>query len=280
MKNGSRHEDGSCGVQMQGVFVTPSLAQEWLKKNRNNRRISAERVNLFADMMKAGNWHATHQGVAFYEDGDLADGQTRLTAIVKAGVGVWMYVAHGLRRESIHAIDGGRPRAVRDVLHFLGMSFTQQHVAVMRVLWMQYQMQRSDGSTTWDASAVDSTLMAQFARATQECIDFAMPETKSRGVSHSCCVAAVASAWWTQDRSCLARFQHLVMSGAGADSDEQAAIKVREFLLTTNLLTGGNEARQELFMRCCTALRAFIERRPISRLYCRPDAVFPIPDLI
>jgi hypothetical protein len=267
------------GVTVEKVFVTPELALEWLDRNHNNRNITGPRVDLFVKLIRDGKWCLTHQGVAFYDDGDLADGQTRLTAIVKAGVPVWMFVTRGLPRASIHAIDGARPRNVRDVLHFLGMSLSQHHVAVTRLLWMEYDLQRRDNAAVWDKNVVDTVVFTRFASAVMEPVQFAMPASKARGLSHSCCVAAVASAWFTQDKAKLLRFKELVASGAGADSDEQAAIRLRDYLLTTNLLSAGSGVRQELFIRCCTALRAFLEGRPLSKLYCRPDSVFPIPDL-
>jgi hypothetical protein len=267
-------------ITIEKVMVTPQMAEEWLGLNHNNRNVTGPRVDLFVRLIRECKWCLTHQGVAFYSDGDLADGQTRLTAIAKSGLAVWMFVTRGLPRDSIHAIDGGRPRNVRDVLHFLGMPLTTNHVAVVRILWMQYQLQRREEAVTWDNNAVDTAVFADFAAATKDCVDFAMPATKARGLSHGCLVAAVASAWFTEDRDRLLRFKQLISEGAGADRDEQAAIKLRDFMMTTNLLAGGTAVRQELFMRCCTALRAFLERRPLTKLYCRPDSVFPIPDLI
>lgn len=272
--------NGVHGLRTEKVFVTPEMAADWLKRNRNNRNITNKRVDLFVRLIHEGKWCLTHQGIAFYDDNDLADGQTRLTAIVKAGVGVWMFVTYGLQREAIHAIDGVRPRSGRDVLHFLGMTLTTNHVAAVRILLMQYEIQRRPDAQAWSSSSVDTDLLYKFAAATKEAVDFAMPTTKTRGLSHSCCVAAIASAWFTHDRGKLWRFKQLIADGAGAERDEQAAIRLRDFLLTSNLILGGAGARQELFMRCCTALRAFLERRPIAKLYCRPDAVFPIPDLV
>jgi hypothetical protein len=268
------------GITTEKTLVTPETAAKWLERNHNNRNITGPRVDLFVRLIQEDKWCLTHQGVAFYDDGDLADGQTRLTAIARAGVPVWMFVTRGLPREAIHAIDGGRPRSVRDVLHFLGMSLTQHHVAVTRILWMQYDLQRRPDAATWAKFAVDTDKFSQFTSAVMDAVEFAMPTRKARGLSHASLVASVASAWFTEDHERLARFKQLINDGAGAERDEHAAIKLRDFLMTTNLASGGNNARQEMFMRCCTALRAFIDRRPLAKLYCRPDAVFPIPDLI
>ena len=268
------------GITTEKVLVTPEMAEEWLTVNNGNRNISNPRVDLFVKLIREGKFCLTHQGVAFYEDGYLADGQTRLTAITRSGVAVWMFVTRGLPRSAIHAIDGGRPRSVRDVLHFLGMPLSSHHVAVVRTLWNQYHLQRRADSTVWDNSAVDTDAFATFASAVHDAVVFSMPLRKSKGLSHASYIGAIASAWFTQDRRTLSRMKDLVNSGVDADVYEQAAIKLRDFLLTTQLTSGGVCGRHEIYKRSCTAIRAFLEGRPLSKLYCREDAAFPIPDLI
>jgi len=267
------------GVSIEKVMVTPALAAEWLEhRNKKNRRICRPRVDLYVSLIKSHKFVLTHQGIAFYENGDLADGQHRLQAVVEADRPVWMMVTTGLPLLSVHAIDSGRPRSVQNVLHFVGVDLSHKHIAAARVLWMQYHAQRN--GTSWDSYAVDTGAFAAFVNATREAIEFATPASRTRGISHASVTGAVASAWYTQDRAVLGRFQQLLCEGTGATCDEQAAIRLREFLLTTSLTQGGTNARQELFIRVCTALRAYLEGRSLQKLYCREDAVFQIPDIL
>lgn len=268
------------GVTTEKILVTPAMAQDWLSRNVGNRGINQSRVDLFVRLIRDGKFHLTHQGVAFYADGDLADGQTRLSAIVKAGLSVLMFVTHGLQRSAIHAIDGGRPRSLHDVCHFLGVGLSKNHVAVCRVLWQQYDLQCRDNASTWNCNSVDSDSFAKFAIAASEAISFSIPAWKKKGLTHACYVASVASAWFTQDRDRLNRFKQLICDGVGAERHETAAITLRDFLLTSPLLNGGNKARQEIFVRSCTALRAFLEARPLSKLYARRESVFDIPKFV
>lgn len=71
------------------VFVTPEMAYDWLVHNTNNRDLRPLDVLYLKQCILSGNWRVTHQGIAFYADGELADGQHRLNAIADAGVGVW-----------------------------------------------------------------------------------------------------------------------------------------------------------------------------------------------
>jgi UDP-N-acetylmuramoylalanine-D-glutamate ligase len=96
------------------IKVTPSLAEHFLSKNRVNRTISHHKVNDYANLMQRGKWSLTHQGIAFYEDDSIADGQHRLLAIIKARATVPMMVTYGLEKESSLAIDYHRPRSIVD----------------------------------------------------------------------------------------------------------------------------------------------------------------------
>jgi hypothetical protein len=80
-------------LTMKIVTVTPGIADEWLKKNNpKNRSIGRNHVARLTADMKAGRWHLTHQGIAFDADGQLVDGQHRLTAVMQSGATVEMAV--------------------------------------------------------------------------------------------------------------------------------------------------------------------------------------------
>ncbi len=258
------------------VLVTPEMAKEWLSLNENNRPINKVRAELLAQQIRDGKWRVTHQGIAFWDDGALADGQHRLAAIAAGDTPVEVMVTRGINRDSIHAIDSGRPRSIANVLHFMGMQMSQSQVAVARALWMEYHAARAE--TAWNNQVFDTSRFVLFVEHVGEAIAFSAPPKACRGLSHAAVTAAIASAWFTQSHVDLIRFKDLLHSGVGAEEHESAAIKLRDFLLTTRLNTGGNDARQELYLRSCTSIRAFVEGRGLAKLYCRPDARFPIPD--
>lgn len=268
--------EASSGVVVRHMRVTPEMASEWLKLNSTNRRIEPKRVAFLAQQILNNNWAVTHQGIAFWDDGTLADGQHRLMAIVNAGVAVEILVTRGLKKPSIHAIDVGRPRSTRDILNFVGARVSTQTVSCAKALYYQRAM-AEDGHSVWRNAIIPTEYFAEFVSRVSPAIDFAFIAKKAKGVGHSCVQAAVASAWFTEDRERIARFKYLLVNGVDAASDESAAIKLRDFLLTTHLTVGGSSERQQLFLRTCTALRAFLEGRGLSKLYCRAEAAFPIP---
>lgn len=264
-------------VQVRKMIVTPAMAKEWLAKNTRNRPIQRNRVQLLREQIDNGTFVLTNQGIAFYGDfEELADGQHRLAAIADGEMSVEMFVTFGLSRDTVHGIDRGRSRSITNVLNFLGMPLGSKQVAVCRALWQDYHAARTQ--SCWNGQTIATSDFAAFCDHVMEAVSFSMPTRICRGLSHASVTAAIAAAWFTQNHVDLARFKDLLHNGSGAASHEAAAIRLREYLLTTTLGAGGSEARQELYFRASTALRAFLEGRPLAKLYCRPDARFPIPD--
>ena len=97
-------------------LITPKKANDFLEKNINNRPISKMEVNRWIEVIHRGNWIMEAGTISFDTDGNLIDGQHRLTAISKSSVGVKANVQYGCTPESKYAIDTGRPRFRSQVL--------------------------------------------------------------------------------------------------------------------------------------------------------------------
>lgn len=261
------------GMVTTKEFVTPEMALEWLAHNENNRSLRKADVEYLKECILAGQWHVTHQGLAFWDDGELADGQHRLHAIMEAGVGVWVNVTRGMQRAAEEAIDRGIPRSNKDHLHFAGIKSDTRRVAACVCMINQYRVERSENATRWSKRRMRPDEFAQFYAAFSEAIEFAYESNKQL---HACVVAAIASAWFTANRDRLAQFRSLLASGAATDAGDLAAIKLRDFLLKKQY-GQGESARNDLFLKACSALRAFLDGRPLSKLYATNDHAFPLP---
>src|SRR4030095_5230551 len=88
--------------------ITPELALQWLESsNLHNRPVRQSVVMKYARDMATGNWHLTHQGISFTDDGILIDGQHRLWAVVESNHTIKMMVTRGMALETQNALDGG-----------------------------------------------------------------------------------------------------------------------------------------------------------------------------
>lgn len=104
------------------VYVTPSMASQWLASNRDDQRpISRATVAKFAEDMRNDLWRTTHQSMALDKDGRLIDGQHRLSALVSAGVSLWLKVDRYAGDAPMSAFDIGRKRTSGDALVVSGV---------------------------------------------------------------------------------------------------------------------------------------------------------------
>lgn len=103
-------------LQAMVMTITPQQALEWLGKNSSNRPLSHARIRQYVKDITDGNFGLTGEAIRFFEDGNLADGQHRLTAIVKACKPITTLVVFGLDRKVASYIDTGKSRSAGDVL--------------------------------------------------------------------------------------------------------------------------------------------------------------------
>jgi hypothetical protein len=261
------------------IVVTPDMAKAWLERNPNNRRINERRVVFYAAQMSSGSWKLTHQGIAFDEFGNLVDGQHRLHAVVRAGVSIRFFVFRGVSRENMIAIDTGRPRSSHDAFALLGDSATQHSVAITRLLIASYMYTRGLVERFDISYSVGNDKLRIFHKAMTEAIAFSQITSAEKGLRHACVSAAIASAYMCENRDLLTQFKDQFLSGVIKSDSDIAASKLRSFMMSSKMTRGGREARADLFMRSCTALRAYLDRRPIQKLYATSEAIFHIPDV-
>ncbi|WP_447646746.1 hypothetical protein [Nocardioides zeae] len=119
------------------VQVSPAMAREWLARNPKNRSLRKRLVESYARDIQAGRWALNGESVKIARNGDLLDGQHRLSAVVLADVTVPMVVVREVDATHMPTIDTGAKRTFSDALKILGEENTSVLAAVTRraVLW-------------------------------------------------------------------------------------------------------------------------------------------------
>jgi len=130
-----RHRSSTAGLRCRHLLmhsevqlITPEKAKQLLALNVCNRHLVEGNVEFFTQQLLEGSWKLTHQGIAITKSGHLADGQHRLTAIVKTGVAVEMMVTTDLDDEAFAVLDTGRARRAADAISIVGGK-NSSHVA-------------------------------------------------------------------------------------------------------------------------------------------------------
>lgn len=239
-------------------YVSPSIAEGWLQKNTCNRPISVAHVGKLAATMTAGHFLHTHQGIAFYDDGYLADGQHRLRAVVKSGCTILMNVTRGVERTASDAIDQqSRGRSLSDSLAMESSDSGRNLVAMAR-LWLTFIGVHSPANFT-----------------IREFIDLHKPELQraiaiagsNHHLRHACVCTMMAIGISAGHGDEIEQWAAVVDSGVATLDWQVSAIRFRDFWMTCKRTGGGNTVRKEYASRAFASMRAWIARKPLQKLY-------------
>lgn len=257
------------------VFITPKIAEEWLKLNTRNRNLTGNVATIAREWQERGPKPPSHQGIAFYaSDGALADGQTRLTACVKSGVPFWQMVTWGLPEEAASEIDRHRPRSDSDSIKIGRLSdwIGAKELSLIKMIANAHQ------SSPTKKSNVHLVEIGDFIRPHIEFTLAAFGNRREKHITVSPVLAAVAIAFSHEDEYRLLEFAEVLLSGMPESHDDVAAVRLRDGLLQQGAKTG-QTAQKETLRRTMRAIKAFCERQHIKKLYTPSELIYRIEGL-
>jgi hypothetical protein len=257
-------------MQTLTVAVTPTQAQEWLdKKNTRNRTKSDKLSRLYAKDMINGDWQQTHQGIAFYEDGVLADGQTRLQAITIANITIMMPVTFGIPCSASDGIDIHRKRTTANQLSISGDGWIgKNEVAVIQQIHLLNGIK--------DAQSIYA--VRRFAESIEEALLFSKDQTSNtvRHITTAPFKAAVVLAFKHENKERLAEFCAVCRSGIMVTSGDVAAIRLREKLISLGDLKGTASGRIEVSLLTMKAIQLFCKKTIVSKLVTPKEQIYKL----
>lgn len=260
-------------IKTEVMTITPKQAKLWLERsNTNNRVMRPDTAKKFARDIKNGNWQLTHQGIAFYSDGTIADGQHRLMAVVLADKAVRMSVTRNLPKVAAHAIDQNTPRMAIDTIHIAGGPKWIERNVVAAIRFIKTKM----GNHT-DQLTVSEIL--EYALANEDDLRFAIGliSNKKKYITTAGMVFVYYAALRAgESRELLKRFSEVMFSGESHGPHENAAIRLREFLMTNPNCWNGAE-RLDTAKRAQKAVKVFCQKQPMMVLRTPNEFVYPIP---
>jgi hypothetical protein len=249
------------------VDVTPDMATKWLEGNTHNRKLRQSHVDKYARDMKAGRWMATHQGIAFDEDGKLIDGQHRLWAVIESGCTVPMMVFNGLPRGTQLVVDDHLKRNILDSVALVMGDDTLTHrlAGVMRRV--------VKGMGMWPRWTKPEVMEEwKHYRAPILAVWGLFPGPKMR-VTHAAVLAPMVRAWLTPAyRQEVEAFADVLYTGQYRLKRHAAVVIVRDQLLS------GVLQNEEAYRKIETVLDACIRDRALQIVRPATKELFPLPD--
>lgn len=258
-------------MRTETIIVTPNWAAEMLEKNSRNRNLSRQKIKAYAEDMKKDRWHETHQGVAVYETGELADGQHRLAAVVESGKPVKMLVTYDLPVTAGADIDRHRPRSDADAIRIGGLSdwMGREEIAIVKAI----------ATTQGHApGALPASAIAEVGELMKPAIQFTTSQFhgKRRNITTAPVMAAFALAAYYEDETRLMQFADVLIHGIADGPDDVAAIRLRENLLKRSGGTYGQAERYETMAQTMRAIQAFCKREHLQRLRTPKELIYNI----
>jgi len=242
-------------------MISPKLAEEYLLKNTSNRKLRLGTVETYARDMAEGRWEVTHQGIAFNKEGELIDGQHRLSAIVLSKRSQKMVVTRNVN--SRINVDNHIRRNLVDTT-----GYSAWHIAIANVILGRLKRTNSRASSSELKSWIDSHI---------ENLDFAIDlmKTNKQGLRLSAIKAAVFAASYTEPLERLEEFADVFKTGKYDNYEEDnAAIRLREWLMTGDLLT--KHIVKLAYSKTEAAVKAFCERREVKRLQASDQVLYEV----
>lgn len=256
--------------------INADIARHLLEKNKSNRPIRLGVVKKYAREMADGRWYLTHQGIAIYDNGDIADGQHRLMAVIESGVEIDTLVTFGIKRPASLGIDQHAVRAAHDAIKIAsGKNVDKDIIAITRCLMVEIQ------PVVNSAIRPSASEIYDYYLENQSIIDYgkSFSERKVRGVTAAPVAASIAAAIFRgEDKIKIDRFCEVISTGEISGVWENAAIRLREYLMFNKAAWTSGADRRDSLKRAQRAINAFCSKEPLSRLITPKELIYAAPE--
>lgn len=257
-------------------LVTPAIAREMLTHNpkKQNRNLKERSVRGFAADMITGNWSPSHQGIAFDINGNLIDGQNRLSAIVRSGVPVPFLVCRGVpkriagvKSNVMDTLDRGTSRTISDVLKIShGHSANPNIVAGICAMIPRIIVFHQTG--THESKRIAKVTLSQTLAVIElyrKSLQFIAENPPSTIALRAAPIGAAVAIGHAVEPAKTEEFYQFFATGAGIDADSPI-LAVRNRCLNEPIgRSSARVARLELAMQVLHAIHAFVKGSRLER---------------
>lgn len=255
---------------MKLEIITPAKAEAYLNANKSNRTLRDGVVEKYANDMLKGRWTQCTAPIVFYEDGDIADGQHRLWAIIQANTPQSLYVLHNLPREAGLNIDTGAPRTLVDNARISGVDSTLSNTLVALVRAIETG-ERAKGAMS------NSDQLALVERH-REPAEWAIKHGPvGRGIRNAIVLAAIARAYMHEkDHDKLARYCTVLGNGFSDGAKETAAVAMRNYLLANSTQMANVTFWRDTFLKVQNSIAYFMKGRQLTVIKRVSEETYPL----
>jgi hypothetical protein len=260
------------------VYLSPELAATLLANPHPLQRpINLRKAESICDDIGNGRWRLTHQGIAVNSQGQVLDGRTRLTAIVRAGRTVPIYIHWDAPDETMPFIDIGVTRSVPQTAKAMGLEGVSNALAaIARAVELGFAGESGRRGRLSHQRQIEAVLKHR------EAIEFVLQHlsTRRRHFGRAAVVAPLVRAFYSQDRQRLAEFCRVLSTNEVVNPlRDLAAAKLHSWLVNPSYGVGPRRlpSNHSVYRKVSRALRAFLDGEPVRSLHEAREELFPLP---
>lgn len=257
--------------------ITPEAAAAMLKDRPLNRRINPERVRGFSRALKNGQWKLNGQPIILSPDGELLDGQHRLSAIIDANTPAICAIAWGVSKDAMPTIDSGKSRSGPDILKLQGHVNTN-HLAALASLVYGWTTTKPNMGFGLSIGARPHELLMVLDEFPElpDYLGLATRLVPSRVMSPN----IAAFCLWLFTTNDAAKAENFIASLGNGEmlSSTDPIYRLRESLLRTASHRGAERRRSVVLALTIKAWNLWLKDRPCHMLKLREGESFPVAD--
>lgn len=255
--------------------VGPDTAAKVIGTNFRTRR--NHRVVHYSRMQSAGLWQLTPQSLVFYNNGERADGDHRLAAVIHSGKTVPFMITWGWPTSINSILDTGLPRASVDFVRAtLGGVWDNVKIGAVKVL-------ASQSTDNASMSSCPNEVLADLCLELQEPMDkvyqWFHKGGRKDGIRRADVLAVLVAATFRHPHEKIAKFCEGLSSGLGMNiGSEQVALLARNKLLNEYRGHGTASNKQEIISITFQAIESFVsghDRKHFTKMDYRLGILLP-----
>lgn len=240
------------------VTMTQQVVDKLLELNTKNRNLRHTVVEHYRRAIENDMWILTNQGIGVSASGILIDGQHRLEAMREAGYPpITMLVVTGLPDAAVAAVDAGANRTARDYMQF--MFDTKISALVSAILRTSLCMRDGDMKQKYYPQE-----FAERLEILGESINRILTIENMQKMP-AASLAAMVDAHNKGYQSEVESFAKALGTGEMLERDNPALL-LRNWI-AANKGGGGTGVMTTRYKKTMRALQAWIEQRPLGKLY-------------
>ena len=264
-------------LQVTYEAIDSKKAEDILNKNTCNRALREGIVEKYASDMKHGLWTECAMPIVFYIDGDVADGQHRLYAIIESKTTQSFLVVRNFPREAGLNIDTNLVRSLVDNAHISGIdtSLSNTLVSVARAI------EDGDSIALARHRGLSNSENLALVDKHREAADWVVRYgPRGRGLRNAVILSALCRAWYAEkDKDRLALYSTVLSKGFANGPSDSAAVAMRNYLVMkmqqgVSLTISANW--RDTFLKVQNSIHYFMHGKPLKTIKVVSDEAYPL----